>query len=139
MLFMERLEPLIELEKISQKDAEKLLFLTPNSFCQHRSWGYGQIKKWDLVSEGCAIDFEGKTGHIMQFEFAAQSLIPIDAEHIFALKRSDLDRVKKMAQEKPLALMELVIKSLGASATSATIEKMLSPEVIPSSDWKKWW
>ena len=136
---MERLRSLIELEKISQTDAEKLLHLIPDSFCQHRSWGYGQVKKWDLVSEGITVDFESKAAHVLQFEFAAQSLTPLFEEHIYALKRTDLDRVKKMAQEEPLALIELVIKSLGSSATSSAIEKMLCPDVISASSWKKWW
>lgn len=136
---MERLRPLIELEKISQTDAEKLLYLIPDSFCLHRSWGYGKVKKWDLVSEGVTVDFESKAGHVMQFEFAAQSLTPLSAEHIYSLKRTDLERVKKMAQEEPLVLIELVIKSLASGATSSGIEKMLSPDVIPSAGWKKWW
>ncbi|MBX7157256.1 MAG: GreA/GreB family elongation factor [Verrucomicrobiae bacterium] len=136
---MERLIPLIEAEKLSTQDAEKLVFLSPDAFCFHRSWGYGQVKNWDLVSEQLVVDFETKSGHFMKFEFAAQSLSSLASDHIYVLKKKELERVQTLAKEKPLELMAMIIESLGSSATSSEIEKMLVPDVISKDKWKKWW
>jgi transcription elongation GreA/GreB family factor len=136
---MERLIPLIEAEKISTQDAEKLIFLSPEAFCFHRSWGYGQVRTWDLVSEQLIVDFETKAGHFMKFEFAAQSLSALSEDHIYVLKKKELERARTLAKEKPLELMAMVIESLGSSATSSEIEKMLVPEIIAADQWKKWW
>lgn len=136
---MHGLQQLVEAGKLSADSAEKLKLLGVSSFCTHKSWGFGQVRSWELVMEQMIIDFQGKSGHAMQFQYAAQSLTPLSAEHILARKATDIEGVRREAGDDPVALMRCVVTSLGRSATAANIESTLCPDVIPVSEWKKWW
>lgn len=118
---------------------EKLKALTPETYCLHRSWGFGQIKEWDADSGKMVIDYTEKAGHSMQFEYAAESLVPLANDHILAKKAIDLAAVQAQAESEPLELVRCCIISLGNGATSAGIQEVLSPDVIPADKWKKWW
>ncbi len=134
----EEFEKLAAAGKISHKHLAPLLTLVECGFCQHRSWGFGQIKQVDTVFGRFHIDFQGKPDHSMDLTFAAESLRPIPREHILARKALDLEGIRQMAALHHLDLIRLVLQSYGGQATAEQIQKNLVPDVI-SSDWKKWW
>ncbi|MDR1192308.1 MAG: GreA/GreB family elongation factor [Verrucomicrobiales bacterium] len=119
--------------------APKLEKLIPNACCEHRSWGVGRIKEWDSIGKKIIIDFAGRPGHAMDFEYATTSLTPLDAEHIEAKKLNDLAAVKALADGAPVTLLQITVRSLGRLATAEKIQAVLSPSVIDGGDWKKWW
>jgi len=122
---------------MSGKIQEKLKQLQPGGYCAHRSWGIGKIVAWE---EGrLVIDFVNKAGHTMEFEFAAQSLRPLDADHIEVRIMEDMAAVRKMAIDDPAALLQSVIQSLRQDATPERIESLLVSSVIPMEGWRKWW
>lgn len=128
----------VAIENLPPALAQKLSLLTTGTFCFHRSWGYGQIK--EVADNGnLVIDFGSKKGHTMQPQYAAESLTPLAADHIFVLKATDLEALKKRAQDDPISVGRLCIISLGAQATAEGIAAALSPEVIPAAGYKKWW
>lgn len=136
---MHGLQQLVETEKVSADAAEKLKLLGPGAFCTHKSWGFGKVRSWDMVLEQMIIDFLGKAGHAMQFQYAAESLTPLDAGHILSRKATDLEGLRREAVTDPGALMRCVVTSLGRSATATNVESALCPEVVAAADWKKWW
>lgn len=113
--------------------------LTPGTYCLHRSWGFGQIKEWDADSGKMVIDYLEKTGHAMQFEYAAESLTPLPDDHILSKKAIDLPGLQAQAESDPVDVVRCCIVSLGTGAISAGIQEVLSPDVIPADKWKKWW
>ncbi|NJK90356.1 MAG: hypothetical protein HC904_00095 [Blastochloris sp.] len=119
--------------------AQKLDQLLPGKCCFHRSWGTGRIVERDFVSKRLLIDFPGKPGHPMDFEYSASSLLLLEDDHIESRKLSDLDAVKKEAATDPLATMRSVVKSLQPAASPDRIEAVLCPSVVSKADWKKWW
>ena len=119
--------------------AEKLKKLAPGTYCTHKSWGFGKIKDWDINAENLVIDFKSKAGHLMQFDYAAESLTPLAADHISVQKAEDPAAFKKKTEENPVAVVVDCIRSLGAQATADNIQALLSPEVIPAAAYKKWW
>lgn len=74
----------------------------------------------------------------MDMVFAAESLKPISADHIYARKLSDIKGLRQMAALNHLDLIKLVLQSFGDQATVDQIQQALVPEVI-QDDWKKWW
>ncbi len=136
---MEGLEQLVETKKISAEDAEKLKDLAPGSFCSHKSWGFGRIRSWDMAVDQVVIDFDSKSGHAMQFAYAAESLTPLPPNHLLARKRTGLDGLKAQAAADPAAFMRCAIQSLGPAATAETLERTLIDGIIDPADWKKWW
>ena len=43
----------------------RLEAMEPGAYCIHRSWGFGQIKKYDAGTGKLLIDFAGKKAHPM--------------------------------------------------------------------------
>lgn len=134
----EEFDKLAAAGKINRDHVDALVLLTQSGYCSHRSWGFGKIKTVDTVFARFTIDFQSKAGHAMDLSFAAESLKPIDANHILAKKASDLDGLRKMAALHHLDLIKLVVQSFGGRATIDQIQQVLVPDVI-QDDWKKWW
>ncbi|MEM6821992.1 MAG: GreA/GreB family elongation factor [Verrucomicrobiota bacterium] len=133
------IQQLIDSQTVSPEIGEKLKKLTPGHCCRHKSWGAGQIKEWDSLSNKIIIDFIGKPGHAMEMEYAASSLRPLPDDHIDSKIIRDLDQLKAQSNSEPVELMITVIGSLGKLATIERIESVLSGSVIDAKDWKKWW
>ncbi len=126
-------------ENISPAVAEKLRHLSPGTYITHRSWGFGRIKEWNSAQEGLTIDFKNKPGHAMQFVYAAESLTALPTEHLLVQKAESLDALRAKAKENPVEVIRESIRSLGPQATAEGIQSLLSPDVIPAADYKKWW
>jgi len=134
----EEFEKLVAAGKLGRQHIDALLALTKSGYCLHRSWGFGKITTVDTVFSRFVIDFQTKTGHTMDLGFAAESLKPIDPNHILARKVSDLEGLRQMAALHHLDLIKLVLQSFGGRATVDQIQQVLVPDVI-RDDWKKWW
>ena len=131
-------EKLAATGKVKGQHLEALVRLAEDGYCVHRSWGFGQIKAVDTVFARFTIDFQNKPGHTMDLDFAAESLKPVDHNHILARKASDLDGLRQMAATHHLELIRVVLQSHGGKATLDAIQQLLVPDVI-RDDWKKWW
>lgn len=125
-------------DSLSPALAQKLSLLTTGTFCFHRSWGYGLIK--EVTDDGrLVIDFSSKSGHVMQAQYAAESLAALSSDHIYVQKATDLENLKKRIATDPVSVARTCILSLGDKATAQAIAEELSPSVIPASAYKKWW
>jgi transcription elongation GreA/GreB family factor len=138
LIMREEFEKLVAAGKLESKDIEPLLRLTTSGYCLHRSWGFGKITTVDTVFARFTIDFQDKPGHQMDLGFAADSLKPIDNNHILARKASDLEGLRQMAALNHLDLIHVVLQSFDGKATVDQIQQVLVPDVI-TEDWKKWW
>src|SRR5437667_10193053 len=134
----EEFEKLVAAGKLARQHVEPLVQLAKNGFCLHRSWGFGRIKSVDTVFSRFTIDFHNKPGHTMDLDFAAESLKPIDPNHVLARKVSDLEGLRQMAALNHLDLIKLVLQSYEGQATIDQVQQVLVPDVI-RDDWKKWW
>src|SRR3954470_14757498 len=134
----EEFEKLVSAGKLNKQHVEALVLLTKSGYCFHRSWGFGKITTVDTVFSRFTIDFQSKAGHAMDLSFAAESLKPIDPNHILARKISDLEGLRQMAALHHLDLIKVVLQSYGGKASVDQIQQALVPEVI-RDDWKKWW
>ena len=134
----EEFEKLVAAGKLNKQHVEALVQLTTSGYCFHRSWGFGKITTVDTVFARFTIDFQSKAGHTMDLGFAADSLKPINKEHILARKVADLEGLRQMAALQHLDLIKLVLQSYGGKATIEQIQQVLVPDVI-TEDWKKWW
>jgi transcription elongation GreA/GreB family factor len=126
-------------ENLSPVLTEKLKLLAPGTYCLHRSWGFGKIKDWDSARESVIIDFKSKHDHVMQYAYAAESLTPLAPDHVSVQKVEVLPALRKKIEEDPVAVIQDCIRSLGSQATADGIQALLSPDVIPAADYKKWW
>lgn len=135
----EELQQAVDAGKITTKAAEALTLLTPGSYCLHKSWGFGRIAEWSLLTSQIYIDFPGRKNHPMQAPYAAETLQHIPDGHILARKVTDAAAVKTQAAQEPVALVTAILTDFGGKATPDQIAAALSPEIFDTAAFKKWW
>ena len=74
----EQVQTLVDAGRLDSEIGERVSALEPGVFCLHKSWGPGVVREWDLFGDKMTIDFEGKPGHAMKLQFAANSLEVLD-------------------------------------------------------------
>src|SRR5438045_6496322 len=134
----EEFEKLVAAGKLGRQHIDPLLALTKSGYCLHRSWGFGKITTVDTVFSRLVIEFQTKAGHTMDLGFAAESLKPIDPNHILARKVSDLEGLRQMAALHHLDLIKLALQSFGGRATLDQIQQVLVPAGARAG-WTEWW
>ena len=116
-----------------------LLALNVGNFCQHKSWGVGKIKVFDTTLNRLVIAFAHNPDHAMQLAYAADSLVPVGADHLEVRKQTDLPGLKQLAATDPVALIRLVLAGHQHAASADKIESILTGSVLAAGEWKKWW
>ena len=133
------LQALVDSGKISTKVAATLEKLRPDTYCLHKSWGFGRVASWNLLLNQILIDFASKKQHPMQLQYAAESLQPLPDSHILVRKVTELGHLQTLASDQPAALVQMVLESFGGKVTIDQLEKALAPEIVPSANFKRWW
>ena len=132
-------EKLVSAGKLSKTDGAKLSSIQVGACVVHKSWGAGRIAEWDLLGDKVVVDFEDKKGHSLKLSFAIGSLEPLPEDHLLARRVADLPALQEMARESPADLVALALQSHGGKMSLDALEAVLSPRVIPASDYKGWW
>jgi transcription elongation GreA/GreB family factor len=135
----EELQQAVEAGKLTPQAAEALSQLEPGACCLHKSWGFGRVAEWSLLTGQIVIDFQSRKGHLMQAQYAAETLQPIPADHILARKLADAAGVKRQAQEDPVSLVREILRDHGGKASVDQIAAALAPEIFDAALFKKWW
>jgi transcription elongation GreA/GreB family factor len=133
------LEKLVEAGKLTTKSAGQLGNLKPGTFCLHKSWGFGRVREWNLLLNQIIIDFATKKFHPMQAQYAAENLTPLAPEHFLVRKAMDMESVKTMARENPVALVQNILESLDGKASAQQIGDWLIGDLFTEAEWKRWW
>src|SRR6056297_3465863 len=133
------LEKLVSRGKIEPDTAEQLEALPPGTYCQHKSWGAGQIADWDRLNLKVVVDFEDKPGHELGMKFAGISLTPIPEDSFLALRHSSLEDLQAMAQADPIALVKLALGSHDDRLFLDKLEELIKGRVVPEGKYKSWW
>ena len=135
----EELQQAVDAGKLTRQAAETLSLLEPGACCLHKSWGFGRVAEWSLLTGQIAIDFQSRKGHLMQAQYAAETLQPIPAEHILARKIADPGSVKKQASDDPASLVREILRDHAGKATVDQIAASLAPQIFDGASFKKWW
>lgn len=135
----EELQKVVEAGKLSPELAEKLGQLEPGTYCQHRSWGFGRIAEWNLLTGQVFIDFGTKKGHPMQLEYAAETLAPIDASSVRVQAASNPEALRARISEDPAGVIRDVLRDQGGKATVEQITAVFVPHALDAAAFKKFW
>ena len=55
------------------------------------------------------------------------------------LMRFDPERLQTLSAEDPAALVEGILKARGRQIDHEELERIVTPGIVPASDWSKWW
>lgn len=136
----EAIDLLIENKPQLKRNRDKLEAMEPGAYCNHRSWGFGQIKSYDSANNKLIIDFEdGKEGHGMDPAFCVDKLDILANNNILVRKRTEPGVIEELAKKAPADLMVEILKGCTENtASTAEIEGILSRLMGPIK-FKKWW
>jgi transcription elongation GreA/GreB family factor len=143
-----RLRPILAVAELDQSRTpllaviakiDTLLALNAGGYCQHKNWGVGRIKTFDATLNRIVVAFPHNPDHAMQLAYAADSLTPLNADHIEVRKLTGLDSLKQLAATDPVGLIRIVLVSYRHSVSPDRLETILTGTVIAPADWKKWW
>lgn len=117
----------------------KLEAMEPDAYVVHRSWGFGQIKRYDEAAQKLIINFKDKSGHPMDPVFCVTTMDVLPAKHLLVRKETDTKKISALVAENPA---QLVVEALQAypnnAATAIEIEIVLA-QVVGEEKFKKWW
>ncbi len=139
LVMTDELAQAVETGSLDTKSAEALARLTPGSFCQHKSWGFGRVAEWNLLAGQIFFDFGSRKKHPMQVAYVVESVTPIDSSHILARKATAPEEVRQLAKSDPLALARQILTDLGGRATADQVAATLQQEIFDATSFKKWW
>jgi transcription elongation factor GreA len=106
-------------------------------FVSHKSWGVGTVK--DIQNDKVTIDFEGKKNHEMSLEIALRALSILDPQNIVIWKNFKKEELKKLMQESPLQVLEIILRSKNGEASAPEVKACLVPDMLKDNEWAKWW
>ncbi|MDR3228269.1 MAG: GreA/GreB family elongation factor [Puniceicoccales bacterium] len=143
----EDINNLVETFPALRDSREKLHAMQDGAYCEHKSWGFGQIQSYDakagrLLINFLAADNPGKTDkrkHPMAPEFCVKHLEIFPAADIRVRQKTEPKVVEKLIKNEPAQLVkEILLASPSRSMSGIELEKILT-QVIGLPKYKKWW
>ncbi len=117
----------------------KLEAMEPGAYVIHRSWGFGQIQRYDEGNQKLIIDFDNKKGHPMDPAFCLTTMDVLPANHLLVRKETDSKHIAELIENDPA---QLVVESLQAypnNATTAIDLELTLAQAVGEDKFKRWW
>ena len=117
----------------------KLETMEPGSYVVHRSWGFGQIKRYDDSAQRLIIDFKGKKAHPMDPAFCITTMEVLPAKHLLVRKETDTKKIEQLVAENPAQLVVEALQAYPNQAATAIELEIVLAQVLGEEKFKKWW
>ena len=128
------------LENSRPKPPRLFRVLSPAACCLHKSWGFGRVAEWSLLTGQIVVDFQSRKGHPMQAQYAAETLQPISAEHILARKNiRPCRRSKGKRQEDPDLTPSRNSSRSRRKSRGGSDRRGARTQIFDAPSFKKWW
>lgn len=119
---------------------ENLLKFREGAYVYHRSgWGVGKVVAVDPFLKQVKVDLEGKQGHRIAIDVVDSILSPLDPGSFHALRYEGGAELRRLRDEDPVRLVDLVFEAFGRELTLKEIRGYLVPTVVPADGWIRWW
>ncbi len=118
---------------------DKLAAFKAGAYCQHRAFGFGQIRAYDATENRIVIDFEGdRPNHRMDPAFCIDKLEILPASNLLVRHRLEHDLIEEMIKQRPADLIaEILVQMPNQSANPTELEGILMR--LLGDRFKRWW
>lgn len=113
--------------------------LKPGNVYFDKTWGLGEVKGLDNFNQRVNIDFFGKPGHSMSFEYAAEALKTVPEDHLLVQRHRDPEAFAAKVAGKPGEIVRSALESFGPSSIGRLQMLLDSYGVVPEGEWKAFW
>ncbi len=135
----EAVSALIAKTPILKASKSKLEAMEPGAYVVHRSWGFGQIKRYDEAAQRLIIDFREKKGHPMDPAFCINTMDVLPEKHLLVRKETEGRTIEELAAENPAQLVVEALEAYPNKAATAIELEIILAQVIGEEKFKKWW
>ncbi|HPD17615.1 MAG TPA: GreA/GreB family elongation factor [Planctomycetota bacterium] len=119
---------------------DKLLSYREGDFFYHATgWGLGKIVAFDPLTARATINFERKPGHLVPLETIESIFQRLKPDCFLVLLKTDPDRLRRLAQEDPAALVRSALEALDGRLSLRGLREFLEGPIVPAEAWSKWW
>jgi transcription elongation factor GreA len=117
----------------------KLEAMEAGAYVVHRSWGFGQIKRYDDAAQKLVIDFKDKKGHSMDPAFCISTMEVLPAKHLLVRKETDTQKINELIADNPAQLLIETLQAYPNNAATAIEIEIVLAQVLGEEKFKKWW
>jgi len=117
----------------------KLEAMEADAYVVHRSWGFGQIKRYDDATQKLVIDFKDKKGHSMDPAFCISTMEVLPAKHLLVRKETDTQKINELIADNPAQLLVETLQAYPNNAATAIEIEIVLAQVLGEEKFKKWW
>jgi transcription elongation factor GreA len=117
----------------------KLEAMEAGAYVVHRSWGFGQIKRYDESAQRLLIDFKGKKAHPMDPAFCLTTMDVLPAKHLLVRKETEPKKIAELIAENPAQLVVEALESYPNHAATVIEMEITLAQVVGEDKFKKWW
>ncbi|MCA8941390.1 MAG: GreA/GreB family elongation factor [Planctomycetes bacterium] len=131
---------LVNLSSDAFEKFDRVRHYTKGNVLYHRAgWGEGIIERFDTGSRELTVRFANGRTQEFPLSSALDSLRPLPADDLRAMRLRSPDELERMAKEEPAVLIRKALSVYRGEANSTQIKSELSPSVIPQKKWASFW
>jgi transcription elongation factor GreA len=117
----------------------KLEAMEADAYVVHRSWGFGQIQRYDDATQKLVINFKDKKGHSMDPAFCISTMEVLPAKHLLVRKETDTQKINELIADNPAQLLIETLQAYPNNAATAIEIEIVLAQVLGEEKFKKWW
>ncbi len=123
-------EALRRLEMLSALQAGDYVFM--------KNFGFGTVKEVRLEDRRVVVDFTEKPNHELELSFAAEKMVRIDENHLYARRYLTPEKMEDLVKSNPAEVVRIALRSFGPTA-APQLQSILVPDIFPDAKWKTFW
>lgn len=136
----ETIDNLLDNETLNNREKSKLEKMIVGAYCIHQTWGFGQIKGYNLETKKLIIDFQNeRTGQEMAPVFCVKKLEILDPNDLIVQFHNDPEEIRQKLKKSSITMLIDYIETLpNKQASLGDIERTFS-DIVEKKNFKRWW
>jgi len=112
--------------------------LSADDYVFMKNFGFGKVTEVRHADKRVVVDFIDKPGHELELSFAAEKMVRVDEDHLYARRHLRTEELDEMVKKNPAEVVRIALRSFGPTA-APQLQSILVPDILPDAKWKTFW
>ncbi|WFB35342.1 GreA/GreB family elongation factor [Kiritimatiellota bacterium B12222] len=117
---------------------EMLSALSDGDYVFMKNFGFGKVIEVRHSDRRLVVDFTEKPNHELDLGFAAEKMVRVDEDHLYARRYLNPEKMEEMVKGDPAEVVRIALRSFGPTA-APQLQAMFVPDIFPDAKWKTFW
>jgi len=117
---------------------QMLAALSEGDYVFMKNFGFGRVKELRHDDRRVVVDFTEKPGHELDLGFAAEKMVRVDEDHLYAQRYLTPEVMEDLVKNNPAEVVRIALRSFGPTA-APQLQAILVPDIFPEAKWKTFW